>query len=59
MFYCEWCAQKNKWPYQYGMEMSKGPCEDCGKTRICVDFPSDCLPNPKAEPHVTEGNMFR
>lgn len=57
MFYCEWCAVKNKWPFDFFMIASIGRCEDCGKTRECVDVPSSSLPKP--DPTVTEKNMFR
>jgi hypothetical protein len=42
MFYCNECAEKNKWPT--GMFKSFGPCEICGKTKECNDIPSRLLP---------------
>lgn len=47
MFYCDDCANKNKWPSYYGMSQSRGPCEVCGKVRACYDVPSSALPPPK------------
>lgn len=49
MFYCEKCADKNEWPYEFYMPISVGPCECCGKTRACTDVPSGSLPEPKKE----------
>jgi hypothetical protein len=54
MFYCNDCAIDNKWPYGYGMPMSRGPCEICGKTRDCVDVPSGQLPMPKEQPNGSD-----
>jgi len=47
MFYCNACAKKNKWPYEFWMFMSRGPCEICGQTRDCVDVQSSQLPIPQ------------
>lgn len=44
MFYCEPCAAKNKWPYEFYMMQSRGPCEVCRKVATCVDAPSSALP---------------
>lgn len=49
MFYCEACAKKSKWPYEFWMGQSHGPCEICGKTSVCVDVPSSALPVPKRD----------
>jgi hypothetical protein len=43
MFYCQPCAAKNDWPHFYGMPLSRGPCEECGKQASCVDVPSASL----------------
>lgn len=47
MFYCESCSKKNEWPYDFWMSQSRGPCECCDKTAVCVDVPSSTLPEPK------------
>ena len=49
MFYCEECANKNEWPYEFWMLPSYGPCEMCHKTRVCVDVPCKNLPDKKNE----------
>lgn len=43
MFYCEPCAKKNNWPYEFYMMQSRGPCECCDKVSVCVDVPSGSL----------------
>jgi hypothetical protein len=48
MFYCDDCADKNKWPRELWMRQSRGPCEVCDKVRACYDVPSSSLPAPKA-----------
>ena len=48
MFYCDDCRVKNEWPE--GLVKSMGPCEICGKTRVCNDVASRLLPLPKQEP---------
>jgi len=45
MFYCDGCGKKNGWPE--GFSKSYGPCEVCGKTRLCNDVPSSQLPEPR------------
>lgn len=45
MFYCDPCARSKGWPE--GFMKSHGPCEVCGKTRLCSDVPSKFLPLPK------------
>lgn len=47
MFYCEKCATKNAWPYEFYMGQSRGPCECCNKVAACVDVPSRALPAVK------------
>lgn len=47
MFYCEKCAKKNEWPYEFYMSQSRGPCEMCDKVSVCVDVPSSALPQKK------------
>jgi hypothetical protein len=47
MFYCQPCAKKNEWPYEFYMRQSSGPCECCDKHAMCVDVPSRALPEPK------------
>lgn len=39
MFYCDDCANKNKWAGYYGMPQSLGPCEECKRVRPCYDAP--------------------
>ena len=41
MFYCDECAQKNKWPHSFSA--SRGNCEVCGKNGRCNDVPSSEL----------------
>ena len=43
MFYCLKCAKKNEGPSFFGLPMSLGPCEICGKTSTCYDVPSAAL----------------
>lgn len=50
MFYCQQCAAERKWPYFYGLPMSRGPCELCGKVRSCADVPSRALPESRKRP---------
>lgn len=45
MFYCDECATKNGYPET--AFKSQGPCECCGKLRVCNDMPSRLLPMPK------------
>jgi len=45
MYYCNECEKKNGWPE--GFSKSRGPCEVCGKTRVCSDIASSQLPVPK------------
>ena len=47
MFYCEKCSIKKDWPFWDWMFKSRGPCEICGITKICVDVKSSDLPLPK------------
>lgn len=49
MFYCEECANKNRWPYEFYMPMSRGPCECCDEVKACVDVPSYALPTPETQ----------
>ncbi len=55
MFYCEPCAKKNGWPYPIWSIPSRGPCEVCGKTAVCVDVHHSALkqssPNTSKAPH--------
>ena len=44
MFFCDLCANKNKWPDS--IMKSEGPCEMCGKRALCNDVPSKYLPSP-------------
>lgn len=37
MFICRGCAA-NKEAFDLGMFKSKGPCENCGYTDICIDI---------------------
>ena len=48
MFYCQKCAEKNKWP-DWSLHRSHGPCEICKKTADCFDVPSKYLPIPQAK----------
>lgn len=43
MFYCDSCAQKNKWPTDFFLPRSRGPCEVCEKVAVCNDVPSERL----------------
>lgn len=43
MFFCDTCAEKNKWPQSWSK--SGGRCEVCGKTAVCNDIPSKELPS--------------
>lgn len=52
MFYCEECRLENGWPEGYSV--SHGPCECCGKTKLCFDVPSRALPTPKPAPKPIE-----
>ena len=45
MFFCDRCAKRRDWPTSF--MKSEGPCEVCGKIRICNDIPSRHLPLPK------------
>lgn len=49
MFYCDKCAEKNRWPNYYGLPMSRGECEVCGKVAGCYDVPAYTLPRATAE----------
>lgn len=42
MFYCDECADLNKWPKT--LHKSEGGCEVCNKQRVCNDRPSRLLP---------------
>lgn len=44
MFFCNKCAEKNRWPM--GWSKSFGRCEVCGERRLCGDVPSKRLPSP-------------
>jgi hypothetical protein len=44
MFYCKTCAEKNGWPYEPFMPMSRGKCEMCAEVGLCADRPSSRLP---------------
>jgi hypothetical protein len=48
MYYCDPCRTKNKWPE--GFMKSVGPCEVCGKVRMCNDVRSSDLPDREATP---------
>lgn len=50
MFYCEACAKKNGYPFEFYLPQSRGPCELCKKTATCVDVPSSRLPNRATPP---------
>jgi len=50
MFFCQKCAEKNSWPFFYGLPMSFGACEICETRSECVDIPSSALPVPKKDP---------
>ena len=47
MTYCKECAGKKGWPFNPWSFITYGPCEECGKTRECVDVKSSLLPLPK------------
>ncbi len=42
MFYCDKCRDSNEWPDT--LSKSDGPCECCGKKRLCNDIPIKDLP---------------
>jgi len=42
MFYCEGCRARNGWPGI--IPISRGPCEECGKTADCYETASKDLP---------------
>lgn len=44
MFFCDKCANENKWPKSIGRSM--GACEICGKVDVCNDIPCKYLPMP-------------
>lgn len=44
MFYCNVCAEKNKWPQS--ISKSQGKCECCGAVALCNDVKSADLPTP-------------
>ena len=48
VFYCKECAEKYDYPY-IGLVISFGPCELCGVTKECDNYPTKYLPerNPK------------
>jgi hypothetical protein len=45
MFYCDECGERQGWPE--GILKSQGPCELCGKTRVCNNVASKFLYAPK------------
>lgn len=47
MFFCDRCRVRKQWPES--LAKSTGPCEICGKTRLCNDVPSSALPEPKKQ----------
>jgi len=50
MFYCDDCAEKNKYPES--LFKSIGDCEICGERKVCNERPSSSLPKPKPKPQV-------
>ena len=44
MFFCGDCAGKRGWSGLF-YPFFHGPCELCGKTRVCADIPSAVLAN--------------
>jgi hypothetical protein len=55
MFYCETCRQKHKYPRT--IFQSHGPCEVCGKTADCSDYPSGRLPGPGTHEEAQQVQM--
>lgn len=49
MFYCDACARKNKWPDEFWLPRSRGPCEVCGKVAVCNDVPSTWLSSKRKQ----------
>jgi hypothetical protein len=47
MFFCQTCADENKWPTS--ICKSYGQCEMCDKVDACSDVPSKYLPTPKTK----------
>ena len=45
MFYCNKCAKKMRWSETTGQ--SYRPCQICGETTMCNDYPSKALPKPE------------
>lgn len=54
MFYCESCAKKNSWPFDWYLAASRGPCEVCHKTAVCADVHHSLLPVPEKQPDPEE-----
>jgi hypothetical protein len=44
MFYCDKCADENKWPRGLFLPKSYGQCELCKEVAECTDTPSKYLP---------------
>lgn len=54
MFFCDECAEKNKWPKSFSK--SQGNCEICKKFSVCNDVPSYRLSDTYSD-QVTEKAM--
>jgi len=55
MFICGPCLRKRH-PNVFIFTRSEGPCEDCGKTRICADIPTSALPPKRRRRRPTDKN---
>jgi hypothetical protein len=56
MFYCESCAKKNGWPWDWYLSpASRGPCEVCGKVSVCADVHHSFLKPVDKVADSTEG----
>jgi hypothetical protein len=53
MFYCDPCAEANRWPESF-LSKSVGPCEVCGRRRVCNDVPSSQLPPAAPPPELVD-----
>lgn len=52
MFFCDECRVKNNWPESWFK--STGPCEVCGRTRVCNEIHSSQLPPVPTEEEEEE-----
>lgn len=50
MFYCESCAEKKGWPFDWYLAASRGPCEVCKEVSLCADVHHSHLPPATQQP---------